>query len=153
MLHSLIVCAVDGTLRLAHYFVESTPEQQAAVELELAKHTTHLWETAQAIVVPVEALEGLDTVVLTRDGLVYIASCITDSGHTTMSLAADCALLADVVHGVCDGSPLARLSSSAGGFVGKAAVALEQAACGGIMAYANVENVLRAAKLKAPKTA
>jgi hypothetical protein len=153
MLHSLVACASDGTLRIAHYFVESTPEQQAALELELSKHTSHLWEVAQSVAVPVEVVEGLDTVIIARDGLVFLASCITDSGHTSMSLTADCALLADVVNSVCDGAPAARLASGTGGFLGKAVVALEQAACGGIVAYSHVENVLRAAKLKPPKTA
>jgi len=151
MLHSLVVCSPRGVVRLSHFFVETTPEQRAAHELSLARGTAHLWAAARAVDIPVDVADGLSTVILSRHGLVFLASGVTAAGASEESLAEDAADLAELIKDVCDGNPSARLEDA--GFVGKASVALEQAACSGVLAFPGADNALRLAKLKGPKTA
>ncbi|KAA0155399.1 hypothetical protein FNF27_02124 [Cafeteria roenbergensis] len=151
MLHSLLVCEPDGTLRLAHYFLETSPEEQVAFELAAARSTAHLWAASGAATIPADIDDRLSTIVATFDGLVHVVSGARDGGATEASLADDAERLACIVKDVCNGNPVAKLSNP--DFCGKAVVALEQAACGGVLAYPGADNTLRMAKLKGPKTA
>lgn len=151
MLHSLLVCEPDGTLRLAHYFLETTPEEQVAFELAAARGTAHLWAASSAATIPADLDDGLASIVATFDGLVHILSGARDGGANEASLADDAERLACILKDVCNGNPAAKLPNP--DFCGKAVVALEQAACSGVLVYPGADNTLRMAKLKGPKTA